>query len=74
MFGWDYNTWYRCYLCGEYVHIGANCIRTHMRKRDPIIRCYVCNELRHIARNYMNIERIEDEKKEKVDEMRKEIK
>ena len=44
-----------------------------MRKRDPIIRCYTCNELGCIARNCMNIERIEDDKKEKVDKIRKEM-
>ena len=62
-----------CYLCAECGHIGENCVRTHMRKRDPISRCYVCNELRHIVRNCMNIERIKDDKKEKVDNIRKEM-
>ena len=64
----------KCYLYGEYGHIGENCVRSHMRKGDLVTRCYVCNELRHIARNCMNIERIEDEKKEKVDEIRWEMK
>ena len=40
-----------------------------MRKRDPKIRYNV-----YIARNCMKIERIKDEKKEKVDEIRKEMK
>ena len=44
-----------------------------MKKRDPIIRCYTCNELDHIAKNWMNIERIKDDKKEKVDKIKKEM-
>jgi hypothetical protein len=73
-FSWDYNTWCRGYLCGEYGHIGPNCVRTHFRKRDPVARCFVCNEHGHIAKNCMNVERIEDEKKARVDEIRKEMK
>ena len=54
IFGWDYSTWCRCYLCGEQGHTGENCIRTHMRKRDPTKRSFVCKELGHLAKNCMN--------------------
>ena len=26
IFGWDYNTWCRCHYCGEFGHIGMNCV------------------------------------------------
>ena len=42
-----------------------------MRRKDTTIRCYTCIELGHIAKNCMNIGRIEDEKKEKVEKIRK---
>ena len=71
MFGWNYNTWCRCHYCREYGHIGTNCARHHLRKKDTTIRCYTCTKLGHIARNCMNIGKIEDEKKEKVDNIRK---
>ena len=74
MFGWDYNTWYRCYLCGEYGHIGQNYVRTHFRKKDLVARCFLCNERGHIARNCMNVEKVEDEKKARADEIRREMK
>ena len=38
-----------------------------MRKRDTAKRCFFCIELGHLAKNCMNIGRIEDEKKAKVD-------
>ena len=74
IFGWDYNTWCRCHYCGEYGHIGINCTRHHLRKRDTTIRCYTCTELGHIAKNCMNIERVENEKKIKADIIRKQMK
>ena len=42
-----------------------------MRRKYTIIRCHTCTKLGHIAKNCMNIGRIEDEKKEKVDNIRK---
>ena len=33
IFGWDYNTWCRCHYCGEFGHIGKNCVKNHMRKK-----------------------------------------
>ena len=74
IFGWDYNTWCRCHYCGEYGHIGANCRRHHQRKKDTTIRCYTCTELGHIAKNCMNIKKVEDEKKAKADNIRKQMK
>ena len=73
IFGWDYNTWYRCHYYGEFGHIGENCIKHHLRKRDTTKRCFVCIELGHLAKNCMNIERTEDEKKEKDDNMRRQM-
>ena len=74
IFGWDYNTWCRCHYCGEYGHIGINCERHHLRRRDTTIRCYTCTELGHIAKNCMNTSKIEDEKKAKADNIRKQMK
>ena len=73
MFGWDYNTWCRCHYCGEYGHIGANCRRHHLRKKDTTIRCYTCAGLGHIAKNCMNIDKVEDEKKARADNIRKQM-
>ena len=73
IFGWDYNTWCRCHYCGEYGHIGINCARHHLRKKDTTLWCYTCTELSHIAKNYMNIERVEDEKKTKADNIQKQM-
>ena len=73
MFGWDYNTWCRCHYCKDYGHIGKNCARHHLRKKDTTVRCYTCTQLGHIARNYMNIERVEDEKKTKADNIWKKM-
>ena len=44
-----------------------------MRTRDTIRRCFICTKLGHLAKNYMNTRRIEDEKKEKVDNIRKQM-
>ena len=74
IFGWDYNTWCRCHYCGEYGHIGINCARHHLRKRDTTVRCYTCTKLGHIAKNCMNIEIIEDEKKTRADNIWKQMK
>ena len=38
-----------------------------MRKRDTTKRCFTCTKLGHLAKNYMTIRTIEDEKKEKDD-------
>ena len=73
IFGWDYNTRCRCHYCGEYGHIGINCARHHFRKRNTTIRCYTCTELDHIAKNCMNIGRVEDEKKARADNIRKQM-
>ena len=73
MIGWDYNTWCRCHYFGEYGHTGINFFRHHQRKRDSIVRCYTCTEIGHIAKNCMNIGKIEDEKKAKVDNIRKQM-
>ena len=50
-----------------------NCARHHLRKKDTTIRCYACTELGHIAKNYINIGRVEDEKKARADNIRKQI-
>ena len=42
-----------------------------MRKRDTTRIRFICIELGHLAENYMNIGRIEDEKKEKDNNIRK---
>ena len=74
IFGYDYNTWCRCHYCGEFGHIGMNySLKHHMRRKDTTIRCYTYIELGHIAKNCMNIGRIEDEKKEKIDNIRKQM-
>ena len=70
IFGRDYNTWCKCHLCGEHGHIGENCIRTHMGKRDPTKRCFVCKEFGHLANNYMTRAIVKDEKKEKDDNIK----
>ena len=74
MFGWDYNTWCKCHYCGEYGHTSINCARNHLRKKDTTIRCYTCTELGHIAKNCMNISKVEDEKKVRADNIRKQMK
>ena len=44
-----------------------------MRKRDSTRRCFICIELGNIAKNYMNTRRIEDEKKAKAENIRKQM-
>ena len=44
-----------------------------MRTRDTTRRCFTCIELGHLAKNCMNTRRIEDEKKAKVDNIRKQM-
>ena len=73
IFGWDYNTWCRCHYCGEYGHTRINYTRHHLIKKDTTIRCYTCTELGHIAKKYMNIGRVEDEKKAREDNIRKQM-
>ena len=73
IFGQDYNTWCRCHYCGEYGHIGINCGRHHLRKKDTTIRCHTCTELGHIGKNCMNIGKVKDEKKEKLDNIKKQM-
>ena len=68
---WDYNTWCRCHDYGEFGHSAMNCVKHHITKRDTTKRCFIFIELSHLAKNYMNIGRIEDEKKEKEDNIRK---
>ena len=73
MFGWDYNTWCKCYYYREFGHIGMNCVKHHMRKSDTTRRCFICTELGHLDKNCMNTGRIEDEKKEKIDNIGKKM-
>ena len=71
--GWDYNTWCRCHYRGEYGHIGMNCVKHHMRKKDTTIRCFTCTKLGHLAKNCMNTGITEDEKKVKANNIRKQM-
>jgi hypothetical protein len=48
-----------------------NCVKHHLRKRDSTKRCFICTKLGHLAKNYMNTGRIENEKKENVDNIQK---
>ena len=73
IFGWDYNTWCRFHYYGEYGHIGINYVRHHLRRKDTTIRCYTCTKLGHITKNCKNIGKVEDEKKEKVDNITKKM-
>ena len=50
-----------------------NCVKHHMRKRDTTKRCFIFIELGHLGKNCMNTGRIEDEKKAKVDNIRKQM-
>ena len=50
-----------------------NCVKHHIRKRDNTIRCHTCKEFGHLAKNCMNTSRVEDEKKSKVDKIRKKM-
>ena len=38
-----------------------------------MVRCFICKKLGHIAKNCMNTGKIEDEKKARVDEIRKQM-
>ena len=73
IFSWDYNTWCRCHYYGEFGHIRENCVKYHMRKRDTTKRCFVCTKLGYLANNCMNQGRIQDGKKEKVDNIIKKM-
>ena len=73
IFCWDYNIQYRCQYFGEFGHIGMNCVKHHMRKRDTTKRCFTCTKLSHLSKNFMNSGRIEDEKKTKVDNIQKQM-
>ena len=73
IFGWDYNTWYRCHYCGEFGHIAMNCVKHHIRQRDTTKRCFICTKLGHLAKNCMNTRRIEDEKKARADNIKKQM-
>ena len=44
-----------------------------MRTRDTTRRCFICTKLGHLAKNCMNTRRIEDEKKAKVDNIKKKM-
>ena len=44
-----------------------------MRKRDTTKRCFICIELDHPTKNCMNIGRIEDEKKEKANNIQEQM-
>ena len=44
-----------------------------MRKRDTTKICFICIELGHLAKNCMNTGRIEDDKKAKADNIRKQM-
>lgn len=72
IFGWDYNTWCRYHYCGEFGHIGEKCVKYHMRKRDATKRCFAFTKLEHLAKSFMNRGRVEDEKKEKDDKIKRE--
>lgn len=68
---WDYNTWCRCHYCKEFGHIGINYVKHHTRTRDTTRRCFICTEFGHLAKNYIKIRIIEDEKKDKANNIRK---
>ena len=72
-FGWDYNTQCKYHYYGEFGYIGMNCVKHHMRKIDNTKRCFICTKLGHLVKNYMNTRRIEDEKKENFDNIRKQM-
>ena len=50
-----------------------NCEKHHMRKRDTTIRCFICTKPGHLAKNCMNNGRIEEEKKAKANNIRKQM-
>ena len=73
MFGWYYNMWCRYHYCGEFGYIGTNCVKHHMRKRDTTKRCFIYIELEDLAKNYMNRGRIEEKKKSKANNIKKQM-
>lgn len=44
-----------------------------MRKIDTTKICFICTELRHLSKNCMNTGRIEDDKKAKANNIRKQM-
>ena len=44
-----------------------------MRTRDTTRKFFICTKLGHLAENYMNTTRIEDEKKAKADNKKKQM-
>ena len=42
IFGWNYKIWCRYHYCGEFGHIGENCVKHHMRKKETTKRCFMC--------------------------------
>ena len=44
-----------------------------MRKRYTTIRCFTCTKLSHTTKNCMNTNRIEDEKKARANNIRKQM-
>ena len=42
-----------------------------MRKRDTTKKYFICIELGHLAKNFINRERIKDEKKAKANNIKK---
>ena len=44
-----------------------------MRKRDTTKKFSICIELGHLAKNYMNTGRIKDEKKERANNIKKQM-
>jgi hypothetical protein len=49
-------------------------VKHHMRKRDTTRRCFICTNLGHLSMNCMNTRIMEDEKKSKAYNIRKQIK
>ena len=50
-----------------------NYVKHRLRKRDTTKRCFICIELDHHAKKCMNTRRIEDEKKGRDDNIRKQM-
>ena len=44
-----------------------------MRTRDSTRRCFICTKFGHLAKNFMDTERIEDEKKTKSKKIQKQM-
>ena len=47
--------------------------KTSLEEKRYYQRCFICTELGRLAKNYMNTGRIEDEKKAKADNIRKQM-